>query len=194
MREQEITRATAETKIVLKLQLDGTGKSVIDTGIPFMDHMLTLFAKHGLFDLEVSAKGDLEIDGHHTMEDMGLALGEAIVKALGDKYGIRRYGNFTLPMDETLAQVALDLSGRPYLVYKPGDPKDYIKDLDTALFREFFIALSNKAGMNLHIRILESGETHHIFEAIFKCFARALAQAVEVDPRVKGVPSTKGSL
>ena len=167
---------------------------MIDTGIPFMDHMLTLFAKHGLFDLEVSAKGDLEIDGHHTMEDMGLALGEAIVKALGDKYGIRRYGNFTLPMDETLAQVALDLSGRPYLVYRPGDPKDYIKDLDTALFREFFIALSNKAGMNLHIRILESGETHHIFEAIFKCFARALAQAVEVDPRVKGVPSTKGSL
>lgn len=194
MRNAEVIRTTKETDIRVSINLDGEGKSVIDTGIPFMDHMLTLFAKHGLFDLEVSAKGDLEIDGHHTMEDMGLALGEAIVKALGDKYGIRRYGNFTLPMDETLAQVALDLSGRPYLVYKPGDPKDYIKDLDTALFREFFIALSNKAGMNLHIRILESGETHHIFEAIFKCFARALAQAVEVDPRVKGVPSTKGSL
>ncbi|MBR4075887.1 MAG: imidazoleglycerol-phosphate dehydratase HisB [Lentisphaeria bacterium] len=194
MRNAEVIRTTKETDIRVAINLDGEGKSVIDTGIPFMDHMLTLFAKHGLFDLEVSAKGDLEIDGHHTMEDMGLALGEAIVKALGDKYGIRRYGNFTLPMDETLAQVALDLSGRPYLVYKPGDPKDYIKDLDTALFREFFIALSNKAGMNLHIRILESGETHHIFEAIFKCFARALAQAVEVDPRVKGVPSTKGSL
>lgn len=194
MRNAEVIRTTKETDIRVAINLDGEGKSVIDTGIPFMDHMLTLFAKHGLFDLEVSAKGDLEIDGHHTMEDMGLALGEAIVKALGDKYGIRRYGNFTLPMDETLAQVALDLSGRPYLVYRPGDPKDYIKDLDTALFREFFIALSNKAGMNLHIRILESGETHHIFEAIFKCFARALAQAVEVDPRVKGVPSTKGSL
>lgn len=194
MRNAEVIRTTKETDIRVAINLDGEGKSVIDTGIPFMDHMLTLFAKHGLFDLEISAKGDLEIDGHHTMEDMGLALGEAIVKALGDKYGIRRYGNFTLPMDETLAQVALDLSGRPYLVYKPGDPKDYIKDLDTALFREFFIALSNKAGMNLHIRILESGETHHIFEAIFKCFARALAQAVEVDPRVKGVPSTKGSL
>lgn len=194
MRNAEVIRTTKETDIRVAINLDGEGKSVIDTGIPFMDHMLTLFAKHGLFDLEVSAKGDLEIDGHHTMEDMGLALGEAIVKALGDKYGIRRYGNFTLPMDETLAQVALDLSGRPYLVYKPGDPKDYIKDLDTALFREFFIALSNKAGMNLHIRILESGETHHIFEAIFKCFARALAQTVEVDPRVKGVPSTKGSL
>ena len=194
MRNAEVIRTTKETDIRVAINLDGEGKSVIDTGIPFMDHMLTLFAKHGLFDLEVSAKGDLEIDGHHTMEDMGLALGEAIVKALGDKYGIRRYGNFTLPMDETLAQVALDLSGRPYLVYKPGDPKDYIKDLDTALFREFFIALSNKAGMNLHIRILDSGETHHIFEAIFKCFARALAQAVEVDPRVKGVPSTKGSL
>lgn len=194
MRNAEVIRTTKETDIRVAINLDGEGKSVIDTGIPFMDHMLTLFAKHGLFDLEVSAKGDLEIDGHHTMEDMGLALGEAIVKALGDKYGIHRYGNFTLPMDETLAQVALDLSGRPYLVYKPGDPKDYIKDLDTALFREFFIALSNKAGMNLHIRILESGETHHIFEAIFKCFARALAQAVEVDPRVKGVPSTKGSL
>ena len=194
MRKAELKRKTKETDITVSINLDGEGKSDIATGIPFMDHMLTLFAKHGKFDLKVKAKGDLEIDGHHTMEDMGLALGEAIVKALGDKYGIRRYGNFTLPMDETLAQVALDLSGRPYLVYKPGDPKDYIKDLDTALFREFFIALSNKAGMNLHIRILESGETHHIFEAIFKCFARALAQAVEVDPRVKGVPSTKGSL
>ena len=194
MRTASIQRNTAETQIKLTLNLDGTGVSQIKTGCGFLDHMLTLFAKHGLFDLEVCAKGDLEIDGHHTMEDLGLALGEALLKAVCDKKGINRYGHFTLPMDETLAQVALDLSGRPYLVYKPGEPKDYIKDLDTALFREFFVALSNKCQMNLHIHILESGETHHIFEAIFKCFARALSMAVTINPRVKGVPSTKGSL
>ena len=194
MRTAHIQRKTAETDICLDLNLDGTGVSNIDTGCGFLNHMLTLFAKHGLFDLEVKAVGDLEIDAHHTMEDLGLTLGEALLNAVGDKKGINRYGHFTLPMDETLAQVALDLSGRPYLVYKPGEPKDYIKDLDTALFREFFVALSNKCQMNLHIHILESGETHHIFEAIFKCFARALSMAVTVNPRVKGVPSTKGSL
>ena len=194
MRKAEVVRKTAETDIRVCIDLDGEGKSSVSTGVPFMDHMLTLFAKHGLFDLEVKADGDLEIDAHHTMEDLGLTLGEALLNAVGDKKGINRYGHFTLPMDETLAQVALDLSGRPYLVYKPGEPKDYIKDLDTALFREFFVALSNKCQMNLHIHILESGETHHIFEAIFKCFARALSMAVTVNPRVKGVPSTKGSL
>lgn len=194
MRQASVVRKTKETSISVSLNLDGEGESTIDTGIPFMDHMLTLFARHGLFKLEVKAQGDLNVDCHHTMEDLGLTLGEALAKALGDKAGIRRYGHCILPMDETLALTALDLSGRPYLVYDPGEPHPYIKDLDTALFREFFTALSVKAGMNLHIRILASGETHHIFEAIFKSFARALSQAVGIDPRVRGIPSTKGSL
>ncbi len=194
MRNASVTRTTGETDITVAIELDGEGISTVQTGIPFMDHMLTLFAKHGLFNLNITAKGDLDVDCHHTMEDLGLTMGEAILKALGDKKGIRRYGSMILPMDETLALAALDLSGRPYLVYNAGCPGPYIKDLDTALFKEFFTALVNKAGMNLHVRIMESGETHHIFEAIFKAFARALSQAVSIDPRVKGVPSTKGSL
>lgn len=194
MRNAKIIRKTKETDITVRIELDGEGKSHVETGIPFMDHMLTLFAKHGLFDLEVSAKGDLEIDCHHTMEDLGLTLGEAILSALGDKAGIRRYGHSILPMDESLALTALDLSGRPYLVYDAGQAGNYIRELDTALFKEFFTALSVKSGMNLHIRMLASGETHHIFEAIFKSFAKSLCQAVSLDPRVKGVPSTKGSL
>lgn len=194
MRTAEVTRTTKETSIQVKLNLDGSGESTISTGIGFMDHMLTLFAKHGNFDLTLTATGDLEVDCHHTMEDMGLALGDAINKALGDKCGIRRYGNFLLPMDETLALVALDLSGRPYLVYDVKPAVAYIKDMDTALFKEFFIALCNKGGINLHIKMLAAGETHHIFEAIFKGFARSLSEAVSIDPRVKGVPSTKGSL
>lgn len=194
MRQASVVRKTKETSISVSLNLDGEGESTIDTGIAFMDHMLTLFAKHGLFTLEVKAEGDLNVDCHHTMEDLGLTLGEALVQALGDKKGIRRYGHCILPMDETLALTALDLSGRPYLVYHPGEPHPYIKELDTALFREFFTALSVKAGMNLHIKIIESGETHHIFESIFKSFARALSQAVSLDPRVRGVPSTKGTL
>ena len=159
-----------------------------------MDHMLTLFAKHGKFDLEVRVKGDLEIDCHHTMEDTGLALGKAIADALGDKAGITRYGHMILPMDEVLALVALDLSGRPYLVYDVPAPAQYIRELDVALFGEFFRALSNSGGMNLHIRTLNPGETHHMFDAVFKGFARALCMAVTLDPRVKGIPSTKGSL
>lgn len=194
MRTAEVTRTTKETSIQVKLNLDGSGESDISTGIGFMDHMLTLFAKHGNFDLTLKAAGDLEVDCHHTMEDMGLALGEAINKALGDKCGIRRYGNFLLPMDETLALVALDLSGRPYLVYRVEPRAQYIKDIDTDLFGEFFRALSNTAGMNLHIRMLETGETHHVFESIFKGFGRALCTAVTHDPRVVGIPSTKGSL
>ena len=190
----EILRATKETDIYVKINLDGTGESVIDTGIPFMDHMLTLFAKHGFFNLEVKAKGDLEIDCHHTMEDLALTLGEAINKALGAKEQIRRYGSAMLPMDETLALVALDLSNRPYLVYDVIPPRDYIKELDTALFKEFFQALSVKCGMNLHIKIISGSEVHHIFEGIFKALAKALDMAVERDSRVKGVLSTKGTL
>lgn len=194
MRTAEVIRKTKETDIAISINLDGEGVSRISTGIPFMDHMLTLFAKHGTFDLDVQVRGDLEIDCHHTMEDTGLALGKAIADALGDKAGISRYGQMILPMDEVLALVALDLSGRPYLVYNVPAPVSYIRELDVALFGEFFRALSNTAGMNLHVKILNPGETHHLFEAVFKAFARALRAAVALDPRVKGIPSTKGSL
>lgn len=190
----EIRRTTRETDISVKLTLDGTGVAAVDTGIPFMDHMLTLFAKHGFFDLEVKAAGDLEVDYHHTMEDLGLTLGEALSRALGDKAGIRRYGSFILPMDEALALIALDLSGRPLLVFDVKSPAPMIKDLDVRLFHEFFQALSVKAGMNLHVRLLAGEEVHHVFEAIFKGFAKALDQAVGFDPRVTGVLSTKGTL
>ena len=194
MRTGEINRNTTETSIYVKWNLDGTGKSEISTGIPFMDHMLTLFARHGGFDLTVQAQGDLEVDCHHTMEDLGLTMGHALTQALGMKEGIRRYGSFLLPMDESLALVALDLSGRPFLVYDVEPPAEYIRDLDTALFKEFFTALSVKGGVTLHIRMLSSGEVHHVFEAIFKGLARALAEAVSIDERVQGVPSTKGVL
>ena len=194
MRTGEINRKTTETSIYVKWDLDGTGKSEISTGIPFMDHMLTLFARHGGFDLTVQAQGDLEVDCHHTMEDLGLTMGHALTQALGMKEGIRRYGSFLLPMDESLALVALDLSGRPFLVYDVEPPAEYIRDLDTALFREFFTALTVKGGITLHIRMLSSGEVHHVFEAIFKGLARALSEAVSIDARVKGVPSTKGVL
>lgn len=194
MRTGEIDRKTTETSIYVKWDLDGTGKSEINTGIPFMDHMLTLFARHGGFDLTVQAQGDLEVDCHHTMEDLGLTMGHALTQALGMKEGIRRYGSFLLPMDESLALVALDLSGRPFLVYDVEPPAEYIRDLDTALFKEFFTALSVKGGITLHIRMLSSGEVHHVFEAIFKGLARALAEAVSIDSRVQGVPSTKGVL
>ena len=194
MRTGEINRNTTETSIYVKWNLDGTGRSEISTGIPFMDHMLTLFARHGGFDLTVQAQGDLEVDCHHTMEDLGLTMGHALTQALGMKEGIRRYGSFLLPMDESLALVALDLSGRPFLVYDVEPPAEYIRDLDTALFKEFFTALSVKGGITLHIRMLSSGEVHHVFEAIFKGLARARAEAVSIDSRVQGVPSTKGIL
>ena len=194
MRKSEITRTTRETDITVALELDGTGKSSIDTGIPFMNHMLELFAKHGFFDLEVRAKGDIEVDYHHTMEDLGLVLGQALAEALGDKAGIRRYGSCILPMDETLALVALDLSGRPCLVWDVDFPAQMIRDLDVRLFCEFFQALVNRAGMNLHVKKLAGEEVHHVAEAIFKAFAKALDQAVSLDPRGKGVLSTKGSL
>ncbi len=194
MRNAEITRRTGETDIYVKIELDGSGKSRIDTGIGFMDHMLTLFARHGFFDLEVQAKGDLEVDYHHTMEDLGLTLGSAISLALGEKHGIRRYGSFLLPMDEALIQLALDLSGRPYLVYKVNPPADRVGDIDARLFHEFFQALAVKCGMNLHINMLAGEETHHVFEAIFKAFAKALDTAVSIDPRIEGALSTKGIL
>ena len=193
-RKAEFDRKTKETEISVKINLDGTGVSSISSGIPFMDHMLELFAKHGFFDLEVKAKGDLDIDCHHTMEDLGLTLGSALAEALGDKAGIKRYGSCILPMDEALSLVALDLSGRPFLVYDLLPPTGRIKDLDTALFREFFQAFSVKAGMNLHIQMLKGEEVHHVFEAVFKALAKALDIAVSLDPRVKGVLSTKGSL
>ena len=194
MRKSEVTRTTRETDITVALELDGEGKSSVDTGIPFMNHMLELFAKHGFFNLEVRAKGDIEVDYHHTMEDLGLVLGDALAKALGDKAGIRRYGNMILPMDETLVLVALDLSGRPCLVFDVKSPAPQVKDIDVRLFHEFFQALSVKAGMNLHVKMLAGEEVHHVYEAIFKGFAKALDQATAIDPRVVGVLSTKGSL
>jgi len=187
-------RKTRETKIAVELNLDGSGKSEISTGIGFMDHMLELFARHGKFDLKVQADGDLDVDAHHTMEDLGLVLGEVFSQALGDKAGIRRYGSFLLPMDETLALIALDLSGRPYLVYDLVPPVEKVGTLDTALFHEFFQAFCVKGGINLHIKLMTGGEIHHIFEAVFKGLARALEQAVSHDPKEKGIPSTKGIL
>ena len=194
LRVAEIKRKTKETDIVASINIDGSGESSISTGIPFLDHMLTLFAKHGLFDLTLKAVGDLEIDGHHTMEDIGLVLGEAIAKAVGDKQGIKRYGWTVLPMDETLALVALDLSGRPYLVYDLIPPADNINGTDARLFHEFFQALAVKAGMNLHIQLMKGEEIHHVFEAVFKAFAKSLDQATIYDERITGVLSTKGVL
>ncbi len=194
LRQASVNRETRETQIKLTFTVDGSGKSNIHTGIGFLDHMLELFAKHGFFDLEIEEKGDLQVDYHHSMEDLGLALGTAIAQALGDKAGIRRYGSCLLPMDEALAEVALDLSGRPYLVYNAEMPAAQVGDIDVRLFHEFFQALCVKAGLNMHIRLLAAGETHHALEAIFKAFAKALDMAVSFDPRVKGVLSTKGVL
>ena len=193
-RYAEITRNTAETQITASINLDGEGKSQISTGIPFMDHMLTLFAKHGFFDLNVAAKGDLEVDCHHTMEDLGIVLGDLLAKAAGDKAGIRRYGNFLLPMDETLVMIALDLSGRGGLYYDVTPPAQFLNQIDTRLFHEFFQAFAVRSGLNLHIRMIASCETHHLFEAIFKGLAKALDQALSCDERIKGVLSTKGTL
>jgi imidazoleglycerol-phosphate dehydratase len=191
----KVKRTTRETDIEMMLSLDGEGRCASITGIPFMDHMFELFAKHGFFDLTVEAKGDTQVDYHHTMEDLGLVFGQVIAEALGGKAGIRRYGSCILPMDETLALVALDLSGRPCLVWDVDFPAPgMIRDLDVRLFHEFFLALVNKSGMNLHVKKLAGEEVHHVAEAIFKAFAKALDQAVAVDPRVVGVLSTKGTL
>jgi imidazoleglycerol-phosphate dehydratase len=193
-RTATIQRKTAETDIELELDLDGSGQSTIDTGVGFLDHMLVLFAKHGVFDLRVKAIGDLHIDQHHTVEDVGICLGQAVRQALGDKKGIRRYGHFTLPMDETLVTTALDLSGRAYLVYRVDFPSTTIGQFDTQLVEEFWQAFAGNALCNLHLLLHHGRNSHHISEAIFKSTARALRMAVELDPRSPGVPSTKGSL
>ncbi len=190
----EIKRKTAETQISVKLNLDGEGKSDIATGIGFLDHMLTLLAKHSFMDLTVKAKGDLEVDSHHTVEDIGIVLGEALQEALGDKAGIHRYGNCFIPMDETLAQVCLDFSGRPFLVFGAEIPKIQLGNFDTEMTEEFFRAVAMHCGLTLHIRVLYGSNVHHVIEAIFKAFARAVAEAAAVDPRVKGVMSSKGVL
>ncbi|MBQ6743187.1 MAG: imidazoleglycerol-phosphate dehydratase HisB [Acidaminococcaceae bacterium] len=193
-RRAEIERKTAETQISIKLNLDGEGTCDIATGIGFLDHMLTLLAKHSFMDLTVKAKGDLEVDSHHTVEDIGIVLGEALREALGDKAGIHRYGNCFIPMDETLAQVCLDFSGRPFLVFGAEIPKIQLGNYDTEMTEEFFRAAAMHCGLTLHIRVLYGSNVHHIIEAIFKAFARAVAEAAAVDPRVKGVMSSKGVL
>lgn len=187
-------RKTRETDILISLDLDGSGKGDIHTGIGFLDHMLEGFAKHGFFDLTVKVNGDLEVDGHHTAEDTGIVLGQAIKQALGDKAGIRRYGSFILPMDETLALCAIDLCGRPYFDYRCTYTAERIGDLDTELIREFFYAVAYSAGMNLHIRMLSGINNHHMAEATFKAFGKALDEAVARDGRIRDVLSTKGSL
>jgi imidazoleglycerol-phosphate dehydratase len=193
-RRVAIERNTTETQIKVELALDGSGRGRIRTTIPFLDHMLALLAKHGFFDLTVKAKGDTEIDDHHTVEDVGIVLGDAIRQALGSKEGIRRFGWAAVPLDETLAQVTVDLSGRPYLVYNVQLPNRRIKSFDLYLFEDFFQALVTHAAMNLHVNVLYGRNPHHIIEAVFKALAKALDQATSVDERVKGVLSTKGKL
>jgi imidazoleglycerol-phosphate dehydratase len=195
LRTAQIARKTAETDIKLRLVVDGAGRSQVATGVPFFDHMLTLFAKHGHFDLEVSCEGDVAVDYHHTVEDVGLVLGEAFRRALGEKRGITRYGFFLVPMDEALARVVVDLSGRAALVYEVTAPTMYVRDFNLILVKEFCRAFSNSLACNLHVKLEYGEEPHHVAEAIFKALARALDAAVALDPRRAGeVPSTKGAL
>jgi len=193
-RKAEIKRKTMETDVKVALSLDGSGKSNINTGIGFMDHMLTLFAAHGLFDLEIKATGDVEVDFHHTVEDVGIGLGQALAEAVGDKKGIVRYGEATIPMDEALAQAVMDFSGRPHLSYSDDIKPAKVGEMDTELFREFFEAFVRNSGITLHIRVFSGRNAHHIIEAVFKAVGRALDKAVGIDPRRSGVPSTKGTL
>lgn len=193
-RTAKIERTTKETDIGLTLNLDGSGASQIDTGIGFFDHMLAGFAKHGFFDLNIKVKGDLIVDSHHTIEDTGIVLGEAIKKALSDKTGIKRYGHFILPMDETLVLSAVDLCGRPYLNFDVDFTTERIGYMDTEMAKEFFYAVSYSAGMNLHIKKLDGSNNHHIMEAVFKAFGKALDMAVSYDARIDGVLSTKGTI
>ena len=193
-REPTIERNTKETEIRLRLNLDGSGKGEIDTGIGFFDHMLDGFSRHGLFDLSLNVKGDLEVDDHHTIEDTGIVLGTAIREAVGDKKGIRRYGSCILPMDESLVLCAVDLSGRPYFSFDGAFTREKIGDMATEMVREFFYAVSYTAAMNLHIKVLTPGNNHHMAEAMFKSFSKALDMAVSYDPRITDVLSTKGSL
>ena len=194
-RTAALTRTTSETAITLRLALDGTGRAEVATGIGFLDHMLTAFARHALFDLSVQATGDLHIDMHHTTEDVGIVLGQALAQAVGDKRGIRRFGHAVVPMDEALAECAVDLSGRPYLAWDVAFARDKVGEMDTELFEEFFRALTMNALMTLHLTRRAGTNQHHIAEACFKAAARALRQATEADPRAAGaIPSTKGSL
>lgn len=193
-REASFSRTTKETDISLRLELDGRGNSDIDTGIGFFDHMLEGFARHGFFDLDVKATGDLVVDCHHTVEDTGIVLGSAIKKALGDKKGVRRFGSCILPMDETLALCAIDLGGRPYFSFEGEFTTECIGDMDTEMVREFFYAISYSAGMNLHMKLLSGTNNHHMVEALFKAFGRALDEATQKDPRITDIMSTKGSL
>ena len=194
MRTASVARKTNETDIAVTLNLDGDGVHRISTPFPFLDHMLSAFAKHGLFDLTVAATGDTHIDDHHTIEDIALVLGETLAKALGDKRGIRRFGHAVIPLDEALAQVTVDLSGRPYLVYNVQMPETKIKDFQTGMMPHFFRSLVDQSRMNLHINLLYGADPHHILETLFKGFGRALDQATQIDPRISSVPSTKGVL
>ncbi|MBQ9155730.1 MAG: imidazoleglycerol-phosphate dehydratase HisB [Eubacterium sp.] len=194
MRNARIERKTSETDILVELNLDGSGKADIQTGIGFFDHMLNSFARHGFFDLTVKVTGDLHVDCHHTIEDTGIVLGQAIAQAAGDKKGIRRFGNFFLPMDETLVMGAVDLSGRPYLVCDLPFSTDRVGGFDTEMVYEFFYALSYSAAMNLHLKLIHGRNNHHIMEAAFKAFAKALDEATSYDPRITDVLSTKGAL
>ena len=194
-RSATISRKTAETDISLSLEVDGTGKCTTETGVPFFDHMLTLFAKHGLFDLEVKCDGDIDVDYHHTVEDVGIVLGQAFKNALGDKAGIQRYGSFFLPMDETLARVAVDLSGRPFLEYRAPENVASIRDFSFTLVEEFFRAFTFNIGGNVHAQIEYGRDAHHMAEALFKGLARSIDSATIIDPRIAGsIPSTKGSI
>ena len=190
-----VRRDTKETQIQMELSLDGGGKGEISTGIPFLDHMLILFSKHGFFDLSIKAEGDIQIDYHHLVEDMGISLGQAFREALGDKSGIKRYGFFLLPMDETLVSVSLDLSNRGFLVFQAAPPVTLVRDFNIQLFKEFFQAFANEVACNLHIRLEHGTEPHHVAEAMFKGFAKALDLATQIEPRLDGtIPSTKGTL
>lgn len=193
-RAAKILRKTAETNISLSLNIDGKGKGSVKTGIPFFDHMLTLFAKHGIFDLKLSAKGDISVDYHHTVEDVGICLGQAFKKALGNKAGIVRYGESKVPMDEALTEVIIDISGRPHLTYNVPITKTKFIDFDIEVVKEFFEAFSLNAGITIHVNLIRGGNMHHIIESIFKAFAVTLSKACAIDPRKKGVPSTKGVL
>ena len=193
-RTATINRSTKETEISVELNLDGRGAHEIESGVPFFDHMLTQIARHGFFDIQIAAKGDLEIDAHHTVEDLGICLGEAFKQALGDKSGVRRYGRGTMPMHEALASVIMDFSGRPFLVYNVPLPKAQVGNFELELVEEFFTAFCNHAGANVHVNLAYGDNLHHIVEAVFKAFARALDEATQIEPRVEGVLSSKGKL
>lgn len=193
-RTSKVSRTTTETDINVKLTLDGKGSYILDTGVPFLDHMLALWSKHGMFNLDIAAQGDTGIDDHHTVEDIGICLGQAINQALGNKEGITRYGTAFAPMDEALAMVVVDISGRAYLSFDAQMPAPKVGDFDTELVEEFLRALANHADMTMHVRLLQGKNTHHIIEAIFKGLGRAIKDAVAIDARIEGIPSTKGQL